>query len=211
MSFLTCLLCSGVVSFFVETRERHYYRCRECHSVMLDPTDRLNAEQEKQRYNLHQNNPDDSGYQKFLEPLITAVAQNFSVEHKGLDYGSGPIPAVTMKLKSLGYDVTPFDPYFQNDEEALARRYDFIVCCETAEHFYNPYYEFQRLRSMLNPQGKLILLTALYDDSIDFKNWHYKNDPTHVFFYSTKAFEFIRRRFDFTSLQITARLIELSA
>lgn len=208
MSFSACLLCNGSVSFFAYTRNRNYFRCNECGSVMLHPAERLTAEAEKERYNLHENNPSDEGYQNFLQPLITAVKRDFNVEQKGLDYGSGPVPA-TVKMLS-DYNVVSFDPFFCNDEHALTKGYDFIICSETAEHFYNPFSEFKRLRSLLNPNGKLFLLTLLYNDSIDFENWHYKNDPTHVFFYSTMAFEFIREEFDFTTLKIESRLIKLS-
>lgn len=177
---------------------------------MLDPLDRLQPQEEKRRYQLHRNDLQDTGYMNFLSPLIESVVQHFNVEHKGLDYGSGPEPVLTELLRERGFLVTPFDPFFCNNVNALLAQYDFIVCSETSEHFFDPLHEFQRLHALLKPGGKLFLLTALYDDGIDFENWHYKNDPTHVFFYTTKAFEFIRERFQFSALRIDKRLIELS-
>ena len=34
-------------------------------------------------------------------------------------------------------------------------------------------------------------MTNFYDDSINFKDWYYRKDPTHVVFYKEKTFEFI--------------------
>lgn len=35
-------------------------------------------------------------------------------------------------------------------------------------------------------------MTDLYKSDIDFPKWYYKNDPTHVFFYSDEAFKWIQ-------------------
>ena len=62
---------------------------------------------------------------------------------------------------------------------------------------------------MLNPHAKMYLMTEPYDEGIDFASWYYKNDPTHVFFYSKNTFEWIKNEFDFLSVSIDKRLIIL--
>ena len=53
-------------------------------------------------------------------------------------------------------------------------------------------------------------MTDIYDENIDFSSWYYKNDPTHIFFYHMKTFEWIVDRFALNSLKIDKRLITIS-
>jgi hypothetical protein len=78
------------------------------------------------------------------------------------------------------------------------------------EHFYHPKKEFEMLKGMLKDGGKLYLMTDIYDESIDFASWYYKNDPTHVFLYHKDAFEYIREKFEFKSVKVKGRLIVFS-
>ncbi|MGO1820189.1 MAG: hypothetical protein ACTH0S_10965 [Senegalia sp. (in: firmicutes)] len=63
---------------------------------------------------------------------------------------------------------------------------------------------------MLNIGGSIFCMTSLYDEDIDFKNWYYKNDETHVFFYHKKALEWIKNEFNFSDLAIDEKLIKLT-
>lgn len=53
-------------------------------------------------------------------------------------------------------------------------------------------------------------MTELYHVGIDFEQWRYKNDPTHVFFYHEKALAWIVTHMSFSKLDINQRLIRLS-
>jgi len=75
------------------------------------------------------------------------------------------------------------------------------------EHFSNPNKEFKLFKKLLKKGSKLYCMTDIYDDSIDFEKWYYKNDPTHIFFYHKKTFEWIKEKFDFKSVEIEKRLI----
>jgi hypothetical protein len=44
------------------------------------------------------------------------------------------------------------------------------------EHFQNPDEEFQLLYELPEQNGTLICMAHLYDPSIDFQRWYYKND-----------------------------------
>lgn len=100
-----------------------------------------------------------------------------------------------------------FDPFFANLPDLLDRTYDYITCCEVIEHFHRPAIEFERLRGMLRPGGRLYCMTILHHDDIDFRNWHYRRDDTHVFVYRRETIEWITRRFDFSNVEIDGRLI----
>lgn len=90
----------------------------------------------------------------------------------------------------------------------LKFKYNYIICCEVIEHFHFPQKEFTLLRSLLKPGGILYCMTEIYSEDIDFINWHYKNDPTHVFFYHKDALKWIQEHFRFSEVKKKNRLIE---
>jgi SAM-dependent methyltransferase len=207
MELKQCLLCRGNLDHFTVFRNIIYHRCLNCHALLMDPRFYLSPAAEKERYDQHNNDPADPGYRRFVSPLVERVKAAYSTEAKGLDYGAGPGPVVSALLKEAGYRPVLYDPFYWKEPTLLEDRYDYIVCCEVIEHFHQPYSEFKRLRSLLNPGGALFCMTELYEDSTDFESWHYKNDPTHVFFYHQDSLTWIRNRFSFSALEISGRLI----
>lgn len=205
-----CLLCNSKTDLFYQDKDKIYYRCRGCFSIILDPSNHVDDKEEKERYKLHNNNVKDLGYQRFVSPLVESVKANYKRDHMGLDYGAGTSPVAASLLEKEGYHIKLYDPYFHAYPENLYRKYDYIICSEVIEHFYNPYHEFKNLSKILNPSGSIICMTSLYEEDIDFKNWYYKNDKTHVFFYHRKALEWIKDEFDFSKLDIDGKLIKLS-
>ena len=75
------------------------------------------------------------------------------------------------------------------------------------EHFYEPQAEFKALSHRLKPGGKLYCKTSLYSETINFENWYYKDDPTHVFLYTTKSLEWIAENLGFSALEINPEVI----
>jgi SAM-dependent methyltransferase len=203
-----CTLCSTQLDSTHIIKDKYFY-CPTCMGVVKDVSTYLSPEAEKARYLLHNNDIIHEGYQNFTAPVSDYILRHFLPVHKGLDYGCGKGPVISHKLKINHYLVNCYDPYFFPDEAVLQESYDYIICSEVAEHFYHPAAEFDRLNQMLNPNGRLILMTLLYDDHIDFNTWHYRSDPTHVFFYSEHTIEFICRKFNFKKLLIEGRLIVL--
>ena len=51
-------------------------------------------------------------------------------------------------------------------------------------------------------------MTGIYRDNIDFSKWWYKNDLTHVFIYSEKTFEWIKKEFGFENMFIEKNFIK---
>ena len=112
-------------------------------------------------------------------------------------------------LQDNKYNIEQYDLYFHNNPELLKKQYDYITCTEVAEHFKEPFKEFELLKSLLLPNGKLYLMTDLFDENRDFGSWYYKNDHTHVFMYHRNALEWIREKLEFKKLTIEKRLITL--
>ena len=70
----------------------------------------LTQEDEKAVYDLHQNDPDDRGYRKFLSRLSAPLLQKLPPNQWGLDFGCGPGPALPDLLKAGGHRVDLYDP-----------------------------------------------------------------------------------------------------
>jgi cyclopropane fatty-acyl-phospholipid synthase-like methyltransferase len=175
---------------------------------MLDASDYVSSEAEKERYSTHNNDINDIRYQEFVSPIVEAVKKSYKTNHLGLDYGAGTGPVITSLLEKEGYSLNLYDPYFHDYPNNLQMEYDYIVCCEVMEHFHHPHDEFRRLYNLLNLGGSLFCMTSLYDESIDFESWYYKNDETHVFLYHRKGLEWIKNEFGFLDVCVEGKLIQ---
>lgn len=197
-----CPLCFSKASKFFAVKERSFYQCSQCLGVFVPSVYFLSPQKEKERYQVHENDVNNAGYQNFVKPLVEQIFKNTKPSHKALDYGCGTGPVVAKLLREKDYDIQLYDPYFKSDKGILEKKYDFIFSCEVIEHFYKPQQEFAFLSSLLKPNGKLFCQTFLFSEKIDFENWFYKNDPTHVFFYHEKSFAFICEKFGFKGFEI---------
>jgi hypothetical protein len=69
--------------------------------------------------------------------------------------------------------------------------------------------EIDRLTSLLKANGMLLIMTMLYNDQIDFKKWHYRNDGTHVFIYRKETIAYIAREKELEIDTLTNRFIAI--
>jgi cyclopropane fatty-acyl-phospholipid synthase-like methyltransferase len=122
-----------------------------------------------------------------VSPFLTLLKPS----EQGLDFGCGQGPALAAMLRGHGFSMTLYDPFFYPDESALLAQYDFITCTETAEHFHDPFAEFDKLDSLLKPHGRLGVMTCFLKQGSNFETWHYRRDPTHVVFYCETSFKVI--------------------
>ncbi len=204
---MNCRLCKSTAAASYTGRFGDYFECKRCGSVFLAPEDHLNATDERARYELHDNDVSGGDYQQFVTPIVDKVLASFTTGQRGLDYGCGTGPVISHMLGKHGYAVDLYDPIFVNETLVFRNRYDFIVCCEVIEHFRHPAREFLKLQQLLKPRGKLICMTQLLDGDIDFSEWRYKDDPTHIFFYRARTIEFIQKTFGFAASTIDGRLV----
>jgi len=135
------------------------------------------------------------------------VVRDFSPCRKGLDFGAGTGPVISKMLSDKRYDIKQYDPFFHNEPQLLRDKYDYVICCEVIEHFHQPAKEWERLKNLLLPGGSVICMTHIYEPSIDFPKWYYKNDETHVFIYMKETLEWLREKYGFCSLTIKERLV----
>jgi hypothetical protein len=190
-----CPLChASTIVYFHTDQRRSYYRCTTCDLIHVPAEYHLPADQERQRYDSHRNSPTDSGYRNFLSRLLTPLLPRLPAGASGLDFGCGPGPTLSVMLQEYGFSMAVYDPFYADDECVLQRRYDFVTCTEAIEHFARPDVEWQRLLELLNEDGRLAIMTRFHDKQVDFADWYYKNDPTHIGFYSVATFAWLAQR-----------------
>ncbi|WP_378187163.1 class I SAM-dependent methyltransferase [Aquimarina sp. W85] len=206
---MRCSLCDGKTSLFYTLSNREYYRCNTCDGTQLAPKNRLSQLDEKARYLLHKNDVHDPGYQQFVAPIVDAILKNHDNRALGLDFGCGTGPVIAKLLSASQYKIEKYDPFFMQDLSVLKQFYNYIICCEVIEHFYTPKKEFELLHSLLKPNGKMYCKTNLLLPTINFETWWYKNDSTHVFFYSKNTLNYIKEAFHFETLVIKKDLFIL--
>jgi hypothetical protein len=191
---MSCPLCqSEIVSEFHKDKHRTYFRCSVCDLVYVPAKYYLTEKDERERYELHNNSYSDSGYVASLEKLLLPLLPRLEPAAKGLDFGSGPQPIFSRLLIDKGFDMDIFDPFYANNTQVFDEKYDFITATEVVEHLYKPNFELFRLFAMLTNNGVLGILTQLRSDTCDFKKWWYKNDKTHVCFFSRNSFFWIAK------------------
>lgn len=196
MPTLNCPLCGDLSLLpFHRDKFRDYLKCQQCSLVFVPPLQHLSVDEEKAIYDLHMNDLDDVGYRRFLSRLATPLLARLTRPCLGLDFGCGPGPLLAHMLTEHGHDVVLYDPLFAPGGQYRQHRYDFITGTEVVEHFRYPAQEFQRLFELLQPDGLLALMTKLVIDAQAFAKWHYKNDPTHIAFYSIATLQWLADRY----------------
>ncbi len=188
-----CPLCQAADDFTVyhQDKRRDYFLCRRCRLVFVPSGQFLSAEDEKAAYDLHQNSPDDQEYRRFLGRLFIPMHARLKPGSRGLDFGSGPGPTLSVMFEEVGYPMAIYDHFYAKDPSVLHGRYDFITATEVVEHLHHPKHDLERLWNLLEPGGNLGVMTKLVRDREAFARWHYKNDLTHVHFYSRPTFEWL--------------------
>ena len=88
-----------------------------------------------------------------------------------------------------------YDPFYADESELLQQSYDFITCTEVVEHFRQPQLMFEQVFGLLKPHGFLGIMTKRVIDVAAFSRWHYKNDPTHICFYSEATLKWLAAKY----------------
>jgi SAM-dependent methyltransferase len=190
-----CPLCTGASAHFHRDRRRDYYRCGgTCGLVFVPRSQHLDAAAEKAVYDRHQNRPDDPAYRRFLSRLFDPLVARLPPGARGLDFGSGPGPTLSVMLEESGFPMRIYDPFYAPDPAALDQQYDFITATEVFEHLAEPGRVFRRLVGLLEPGGWLGVMTKRVRDRAAFARWHYILDPTHVSFFGEATFAFLAAR-----------------
>lgn len=187
---MICPLCSSdELQEYDQDKFRHYYKCLTCSLVYVPRFNVLSGEEEKHRYDQHQNSSEDPGYISYLEKIASSIKPFLKPGDEGLDFGCGRT-TILADLISKDHLTSSYDLYFFPKSEVLQKAYDFIILSEVIEHLRGPRETLLKLKTLLKPHGRFFIKTKCYPaDQMEFKNWFYKRDLTHVQFFSPMAFD----------------------
>ena len=205
---ITCPLCKTTNSSkFYKEKFREYFRCLSCDFVFVPKMYHLSNAEEKSRYDTHNNDPNDHHYRHFLSQLLVPLLERIHQKSNGLDFGSGPGPTLSLMLEECGHSVDLYDKFYANDISVFEKKYDFITATEVVEHLSEPMAEISRLIEMLNNQGHLAVMTQILTPQIDFSSWYYKNDPSHIGFFTKKSLSFLASYLNIEVYFISERVV----
>lgn len=190
-----CPLCRGAnTGQFFQDQRRDYILCPTCSLIFVPSGQFLTTAEEKARYDTHQNTPDDLRYRRFLSRIFIPMQERLAPGSHGLDFGSGPGPTLSLMFEEIGHSMAIYDYFYAKDSSVLQKQYDFITATEVLEHLHDPGKELDRLWALLKPGGNLGVMTQQVPDREVFARWYYKNDPTHVCFFSPSTFLWLAGR-----------------
>lgn len=203
ISVTSCPLClAQKIEKYSEDKIRSYHLCSFCQLVFVAREDLISFDQEKERYEAHENNPDDEGYSKYLQKIVIEIKPQLPETGKGLDFGCGKTTILADHLKNLNYEMDSYDAYFLKDESIWDKQYDFIILSEVIEHLRMPRQEMRQLMRVLKPQGKLFIKTKYMPSSkAEFDQWFYKRDSTHVQFFSPESMGYLQNFLGLSSVK----------
>lgn len=182
---MNCPLCkSSDLKTFDRDKFRTYQLCSDCQLISVPRNELISADEEKARYDLHENDGNDE-YRSYLTAIANTLLPKLSAQSKGLDFGCGKSLLMEKILESHGHSVESYDIYFHPKDGVLDEKFDFILLSEVIEHLAQPLEVMESLRGKLSTGGKIFLKTKLYPpDPMSFTSWSYKRDPTHIQFFS---------------------------
>ena len=188
----TCALCkSEDTVLFHKSENREYHHCLVCDVVFVPSSFFVSTQDEKAKYDNHKNTPEDKGYCDFLDKLLVPLQGYLKEGDKGLDFGSGPGPTLSVLMQKRGYAMDIYDIFYHDSLEVFEKQYDFITSTEVIEHLHSPLAEIEKLWSCLKAGGALGLMTAFRVE--DFSTWYYKRDMTHIIFFTPATFAWIAK------------------
>jgi SAM-dependent methyltransferase len=187
---MNCPLClSSESQIYDHDKLRSYYQCKHCSLIYVPRDFLISPDAEKERYDSHKNDEDDSGYINYLNNISQTIKKYLSSEpQSGLDFGCGK---TTMLAKLLNpHEVKSYDLYFHPRDELLNAKYDFIVLSEVIEHLRDPRSVMLKLKSLLKKRGQIFIKTKLSPkEPVEFSTWFYKRDITHIQFFNQQSLD----------------------
>jgi hypothetical protein len=202
--FMLCPLCHSEVSQKLAHQQvpSDIFHCQTCDLIFKSSAIHLNWDEQKLRYDLHQNHIDNPGYVEFFEQLMKPLQPYLEAGRSALDWGSGPgeEPVLALLLRRENLQVDLYDPIYQPQfKQSL---YDVITSTEALEHFQNPGDSLNDILSHLKSGGVFAGLTQFHQGPEKLRNWWYVKDPTHVVFYSETTFRWIAQKWNLEILEL---------
>ncbi len=194
---MICRICLNHSSKIdVPVQRRKFCYCDNCGLIFVPEENWVSVEEEKERYEKHNNTPENKGYVKYLGQVAEIVGKLKKTSPRILDFGSGKSAVLTGILKEHGLDCTAYDPLFDINTDIDGQLYDIIILCEVIEHLRNITDELARIKKLLKADGTLIIRTRLYPSKAKIAEWWYGQDKTHINFFSRRTIDEVARKLE---------------
>ena len=152
-------------------------------------------EEQKLRYDLHENDENDEGYRAYFQRFLDFVLPLVGSPGSALDFGCGKSTLLANILNSMNITTDVYDPIYHPVKLYNSKKYQLIVSTEVFEHLHDPVATFYELTTHLEPGGFLALQTQFHPCDLKlFRSWYYHKDPTHIVFFTPRTFEILGRK-----------------
>jgi len=187
---MQCHICDEETEHFTDEKSGVvYYHCQPCAYMFKSPKYYQPLERQKSRYDLHENDAEDAGYKAYFQRFLDFVLPHTGTVRTALDFGCGKSTLLSDILNSMDIQCDYYDPIYHPELPYDSKKYDMIVSTEVFEHLHQPKAVFEKLVSLLSPDGILALQTQFHpNDPEAFKKWYYHKDPTHIVFFTAETF-----------------------
>jgi len=176
--------------FMNEKQQMLYYHCSNCEYIFKHPSVYKEINDQKERYDLHENEDDNEGYRAYFKRFLDFVLPLVQKPKNALDFGCGKSTLLASMLQEEGIDCDYYDPLYHPDGLDEDKKYDLIVSTEVFEHLQQPKEVFKSLLKRLNSGGYLAIQTEFHPNEMGpFMHWYYTQDPTHIVFFTVETFE----------------------
>jgi len=195
---MKCHICDEETASFVDEKtDIVYYHCLDCEYIFKSPECYQDFSVQKERYNLHENDENDAGYQAYFQRFLDFLLPLVNKPKSALDFGCGASSLLAKMLEKKGISCDYYDPIYHPDGLDEEMKYNLIISTEVFEHLHQPREVFQSLLERLEEGGYLALQTQFHaNDAEEFKKWYYHQDPTHIVFFTAQTFKVLCDMFD---------------
>jgi hypothetical protein len=197
---MECLICHYEAYKFKTKDGFNIYKCSGCGLDFLNP---MPSENELHRF--YSNDYMDIRQsqkvtRKVAETNLKEIIENFSIskDSKVLDFGCGDSNSFIGACRDFSYNNSfGYDKYSNNEDdesriswdEVQENKYDLITLWGILEHLVDPIKTLSLIRTLLSPNGLIILTTVFSDMPIPFR---YK-PPEHTLYYTKEAMPIIAK------------------
>lgn len=189
-----CPLCSNCnTQEYSQDKFRSYLICTQCELLFVPRGQLISVEDERIRYEYHQNESEDSAYLNYLSKIAKECVPHLSKGDAGLDFGCGPNPLLGNIFSQNGFPTHSYDLFFHSDHDYQNNKYNFIILSEVIEHLRTPFVVMAKLRELLKPQGIILIKTKFYPEKRFFNDWFYKRDVTHIQFFNEASLNYLAK------------------
>jgi len=194
---LNCHICNKKTESFIDEKTNiKYYQCTNCEYVFKSPECHQDFSAQKERYNLHENDENDVGYQAYFKRFLDFTLPLVAQPKTALDFGCGRSSLLASLLEKEGISCDYYDPIYHPTTLSDSKKYELIVSTEVFEHLHQPKEVFVSLLERLEEGGYLALQTQFHpNDTERFKKWYYHQDPTHIVFFTAHTFRVLCKEY----------------